>query len=316
MEISTKVKPPAKNVPLLDYMSGRFTYRTREAWAQLIAEGNILFEGEVAHAELLVSAGDRLTTKLPDFDPPDANYDYTIVYEDENLLAVNKPSNLRVHGRGRYIHANLIHHLRHVRLAGRYPEASLINRIDANTTGLVLLSRNQKMLTAMQKLFQERQIEKTYLAVVIGVPKESRGNVSLPIGRLPSAEGVYRYGFSKNAEKLKEAETDWKLIEQIGDDMALIELKPKTGRTHQLRVHMAAIGHPLAGDALYQLSDEDYLAWCDFPERFPHLGFYRHALHCWKYNFVDPHTNRPVEIAAPPADFELKSIDLIGNKFM
>lgn len=285
-------------------MSGRFTYRTREAWAQFISDGLVKFEGAVAGASTLVSAGDVITTQIPDYDPPEANYEYTIVYEDENLLAVNKPSNLRVHGRGRYIHANLIHHLRHVRPEGRYPEASLINRIDANTTGLVLLSRNQETLTAMQRLFQERQIEKTYLAVVKGTPSEAEGVVSLPIGRLPSAEGVYRYGFAEGAEKVKEAETHWKLLRQVGERDALVELKPKSGRTHQLRVHMAAIGHPLVGDALYQLSDEDYLAWCDAPERFPDLGFHRHALHCWKYNFVYPHTNRLMEIEAPPADFE------------
>ena len=305
MEISTKVKPPAKNVPLLDYMSGRFTYRTREAWAQFIEDGLVKFEGLPARADTLVSAGDVITTQIPDYDPPDANYDYKIVYEDEHLLAINKPSNLRVHGRGRYIHANLIHHLRHLRAEGRYPEASLINRIDANTTGLVLLSRNQETLTSMQKLFQERRIEKTYLAIVIGVPAQKEGIVALPIGRQPSAEGVYRYGYGEGAEKIKEAETHWRFIRPFAEGMALIELKPKTGRTHQLRVHMAAIGHPLAGDALYQLSDEDYLTWCDFPERFPNLGFHRHALHCWKYNFIYPYTNRPMEIVAPPADFEI-----------
>ena len=304
MQISTKVKPPAKNVPLLDYMSGRFTYRPRETWAQFIADGNVQFEGGLADAETLVSAGDTITTKIPDFDPPDANYDYSIVYEDENLLAVNKPSNLRVHGRGRYIHANLIHHIRHVREGG-YPESSLINRIDANTTGLVLLSKNQEMLVAMQRLFQNRQIEKTYLAIIKRTPTEKGGVVTQPIGKLPSADGVYRYGFAEDAEKLKEAETHWKLVRPLENDCALIELKPKTGRTHQLRVHMAAIGHPLAGDALYQLSDEDYLTWCDEPERFPDLGFHRHALHCWKYNFINPMTNLAQEISAPPSDFEL-----------
>lgn len=285
-------------------MSGRFTYRTRDAWEQFIADGLVKFKGEPADCDTLVSAGDLITTQIPDYDPPAADYRYTIVYEDDNLLAVNKPSNLRVHGRGRYIHANLIHHIRHVRPDGCYPDASLINRIDANTTGLVLLSRNQATLTEMQKLFQTRQIEKTYLAVVQGVPTAEAGTVSQPIGRLPSAAGVYRYGLAADAEKVKEAETAWRMLRPVGENRALVELKPKTGRTHQLRVHMAAIGHPLVGDALYQLSDADYLTWCDAPERFPALGFYRHALHCWRYRFVYPHTGRPLELTAPPADFE------------
>jgi 23S rRNA pseudouridine1911/1915/1917 synthase len=303
LEIFTKVKPPTKQVPLLDYMSSRFTYRPRETWAGLIENGNVLLEGKPTTAETLVSAGDMIATTIVDPNPPDANYAYTIVYEDENLLAVNKPSNLRVHGRGRYIHANLIHHIRHVREVS-YPESSLINRIDANTTGLVLLSKNQQTLIAMQKLFQIREIEKTYLAIVKGVPAETSGVVTQPIGQLPSADGVYRYGTSENAKKIKDAETHWKLVRPIGEGFSLVELSPKTGRTHQLRVHMAAIGHPLAGDAVYQLSDEDYMIWCDHPERFPELGFHRHALHCWKYNFVNPVDQRPIEISAPPSDFD------------
>lgn len=303
MEISTKVKPPAKDVPLLDYMSGRFTYRPREKWAELIENGEVLFEGVKTTIDQPVSAGDTITSIIADFDPPDANYNYTIVYEDDDLLAVNKPANLRVHGRGRYIHANLIHHIRHVRPDG-YPQASLINRIDANTTGLVLLSKNQPMLTAMQKLFQNREIEKTYQAIVKGIPSENGGVIDSPIGLLPSAEGVYRYGDGEGVTKIKPAETHWRLIEKLNDSYALVELKPKTGRTHQLRVHMASIGHPLAGDAVYQLSDEDYLIWCDEPERFPDLGFYRHALHCWRYDFVHPITKKPFSVEAPPADFD------------
>ncbi|MEM9774181.1 MAG: pseudouridine synthase [Chloroflexota bacterium] len=115
---------------------------------------------------------------------------------------------------------------------------------------------------------------------------------------------VYRYGNGPDAQKLKEATTEWRLLEKLADNKALIELRPKTGRTHQLRVHMTAIGYPLAGDALYQLSDEDYLAWCDTPEKFPNLGFHRHALHCWRYQFVHPITNESTTIEAPPDDFD------------
>ena len=303
MEISTKVKPPTDQVPLLDYMTARFTYRTREIWTEMIQSGNVLFEGEKTTVDQPVSAGDTITSIVVDPNPPTANYNYTIVYEDEDLLAVNKPSNLRVHGRGRYIHANLIHHIRHVRPDG-YPEAGLINRLDANTTGLVLLSKSHEMLVKMQKLFQDRQIFKTYQAVVKGVPETDGGIINSPVGRLPSADGVYRYGDHPLAEKLKPAETEWRVMQQLANGFTLVELKPKTGRTHQLRVHMASIGHPLAGDAVYQLNDADYLRWCDDREAFPDLGFYRHALHCWKYEFTNPITQKSMELIAPPADFD------------
>ncbi len=286
MKISTRVHPPARHVPLLDYLSGRFTYRPREAWQTLIEEGHVEHNGRRATLQTIVTQGDTLTTEIPDPDPPDANYDYTIVYEDQWLIGINKPTNLRVHGRGRFIHANLIHHIRHVRQPA-YPEAELANRLDANTTGVVVLTQDKETVRRMNHLFRERLVQKTYLALVHGQPPAS-GSIQTPIGQLPSPDRIYRFGSGPTAVKPKEAQTDFTVINQINHDIALVELTPRTGRTHQLRVHMAELGHPLIGDMLYQMDDETFLRYCSHPQEFdtPLIG--RHALHCVQNSFPHP----------------------------
>lgn len=304
MEISTRVKREVSSQPLLEYMSGRFTYRSVEEWGALIDAGAVRVNGEPATQSTPVSTNDLLTTNLPDPDPPTADYRYTLVYEDEWLLGVNKPPNLRVHGRGRFIHANLIHHLRHVRTPG-YPKADLVNRLDANTSGLVLIAKKKEMMAHLQALFRERKIEKRYLAIVSGHPQQLEGKIEMPIGRLPALEGVYRYGNGPNVEKLKPAETRFEvvtryLLDEI-DPYSLVRLWPKTGRTHQLRVHLASLGHPIVGDMLYRLNDADFLAYCEAPHRFqaPLLG--RQALHCEAYTFFHPFLAKEMTVEAPLA---------------
>ena len=299
MEISTKAKiERGQSRRLLDYMAQRFTYRSLADWQALIAAEQVQVNGTVADLETHVLRDDVITTRIPDPDPPPADYSYTVVYEDEWLLGVNKPANLRVHGRGRFIHANLIHHLRHVRRPA-YPRADLVNRLDANTSGLVLIAKNKEMMAHLQMLFRERRIEKRYLALVKGSPTPPSGTIGEPIGRLPSLDGVYRFGNGPEVEKSKPAVTDYRLLESYEEGVTLVELFPKTGRTHQLRVHLAGIGTPIIGDMLYQLSDEAFLAYCDDPAPFdqPLLG--RQALHCAGYRFYHPFLDREFEIDAP-----------------
>ncbi|MDJ0756248.1 MAG: RluA family pseudouridine synthase [Ardenticatenaceae bacterium] len=304
MEISTKVKPPARQVPLLEYLSQRFTYRTPEAWRQLILEGHVKYDGVVAGVDTPVSAGHRLTTYFPDAKDPEANFDYEIIYEDRWLLAVNKPSNLQVHGRGAFIHANLIHHVRHVRHPA-YPEAELINRLDGNTSGAVLLARDKVSLRQMQHQFRTRMVRKRYVAWVHGVPHPTQRVINRPIGQLPSLPGVYRYGSADTAGNLKSAATYMKVLAVYESVYAQVELRPYTGRTHQLRVHMAEIGHPLVGDLVYQVSDEEFLARHENPAAFPKLLLERHALHCSGYVFIHPHTKEVCRITASlPSDLK------------
>lgn len=252
--------------------------------------------GRITTPQQIVRQGDVVACDLPEPPLPDVNLDYQIVYKDEWLLGVNKPGNLKVHGHGRFLQANLIYQLRYNH-SPPYPEATLINRLDKNTSGVVLLARDGDTLREVQIQFVNRTVEKTYLAVVHGIPKWTVREIDLPIGRLPSAEGVYRFGV---VEEGKPAQTVVELIRPFPPHFALVRLTPKTGRTHQLRVHLAALGHPIVGDTLYTLSDAQFLAQfagggqVDTP-------LPRQALHCAQTIIWHPQQKRPLAINAPLA---------------
>lgn len=223
------------------------------------------------------------------------NFDYDIIYEDKWLFAVNKPAGLRVHSSGKFVHANLIYHLRHLHQPP-YPEANLVNRLDADTSGLVLLARDKVVLGQLMRQFAERQVVKEYLAVVTGRPCPANGIINLPIGPVKDAR-VPRFGI--NSLEGKPAVTHYRTIRHLSGHFTLLELKPETGRTHQLRVHLAAIGHPIAGDALYTMNDNNYLDWRLNPGTLTSLQ--GQALHSHQLQFFHPVEQTVCTLTAPLA---------------
>ena len=309
MIVSSKVTAVYHQKTLLDYLAGRFTYQSREVWQSRIEAGDVTCNGRSATPLQIVRQGNVVACDLPEPPMPDVNLDYHIIYEDEWLLGINKPGNLRVHGNGRFLQANLIYQIRE-KHNPPYPEATLINRLDKDTSGVVLLARDSDTLREVQAQFAARTVEKTYLAIVQGTPNPSTQEIELPIGRLPSAKGVYRYGVVEDG---KPAQTTMEVIRPLPPDYALVRLTPKSGRTHQLRVHMAALGHPIVGDQLYTLSDSDFLArFTVAHEQNDAVPLPRQALHCAQTIIWHPHTKRPLTISAPlPADITtfLQTID-------
>ncbi len=307
MIVSSKVTAVFHQKPLLDYLAGRFTYQSRATWQARIEAGDVTCNGRTATPHQIVRQGDVIACDLPEPPLPDVNLDYKIVYEDEWLLGVNKPGNLKVHGHGRYIQANLIYQLRH-NYTPPYPKATLINRLDKNTSGVVLLARDNDTLREVQTQFADRTVEKTYLAVVHGIPDWTVQEVDLPIGRLPSAGGIYRFGVLDDG---KPAQTILEVIRPFPPNYTLVRLTPKTGRTHQLRVHLAALGHPIVGDSLYTMNDAEFLAQFEAggSDKAP---LPRQALHCAQTIIWHPRQKRPLSINAPLAhDIQtfLKTID-------
>lgn len=296
MIVSSKVTAVFHQKPLLDYLAGRFTYQPRDTWQARIEAGEVTCNGRSATPHQIVRQGDMIACELPEPPLPAINLDYHLVYEDAWLLAVNKPGNLKVHGQGRFIQANLVYQLRHNHTPP-YPEATLINRLDRDTSGVVLLARDADTLRQMQAQFAARTVAKTYLAVVEGIPATAVQTIDLPIDRLPSAEGVYRFGVLADG---KPAQTVVEVLRPFPPHRTLVRLTPQTGRTHQLRVHLAAIGHPIAGDRLYTLSDADFLAWCGDKSR-DDGPLPRQALHCAQTNIWHPHEQRPLSLTAPLA---------------
>ena len=138
MVVSSNVPAVSAKMTVVNYLATRFTYLPEASWAMFVREGRIFCNGVICEEATTVARGDTIRCDLPDFGAPEVNYGYSIVYQDEWLIAVNKPAGLRVHSRGKFVNANLIYHLRHIRQPA-YPEADLVNRLDADTSGLVLV---------------------------------------------------------------------------------------------------------------------------------------------------------------------------------
>lgn len=302
MILSSTVPVQYKDLPLIDYLAARFTYLSRDEWMTRIENGRLTINGRSAAAETIVHQGDEVAYALPELPSVSVNFNYAIIYEDDWLLGINKPGNLLVHAAGKYVAANLIYHLRNVHQPP-YPHAHLVNRLDKDTSGVVVVAKGKDTLKIMSRLFATYGVEKVYVALVHGVPVPRRGVIHRPIGRVPSLRGVYRYG-TEGAENPKEAITHYQVTETFGDDYALLELKPQTGRTHQLRVHLAQLGHPIVGDRLYTMSDEAYLASFD-ETAVGDLPINRQALHCARNSFRHPYTDETCTITAPlPPDMQ------------
>ena len=235
-------------------------------------------------------SGDKLVSMEPD-----------IIYEDELLLAVNKPSGLVVHADGRTDEPTLSDWViarypnikdvggMHTLDTGRYaPRAGILHRLDRDTSGVILITKNDEAFYFLQRQFLDHSIQKTYLAFVEGEMEEQQGRIDLPIGR--SRTDFRQFTTGKDARgTLRSAETYFEVL-QKGTHHTLLELSPKTGRTHQLRVHMRAVGHPIVSDKRYGSASA--------------LGFSRVALHAAKIEFTHPGGKRMTIEAPLPPDFE------------
>ncbi len=292
---------------LLDYLSRRFTYLSVTDWRGQIDLGRITRNDLPCRSDSVVQTGDTIafTPEQKDFSEPAADLAFEIVYEDDWLLGINKPGNLLVHRQGRSLTHNLIYQLRYAHQPP-YPTAGVVNRLDRETSGVVLLARRPEFLAALNALFARHQVVKTYLAVVRGAPASSQGVIDAPIGRDPDSVISYRYCARPQALSPKTALTRYQVVTQYGN-WSLLRLQPETGRTHQLRVHLAHIGHPIMGDKLYGCTDQEFLQWRDRPLAAQATALAsRQALHAESLQFVHPWTGQEIRIsAALPADMKV-----------
>jgi len=292
MLISSRVKQHDRGKRLIDFCSEKFRYLTPEQWVERIGEGRYSIDGEVCTEDTILNKDDTLIYDCPPFIEPDADLNYSIIFENEQFLGINKPGNLLVHKKGAAITHNLIYQLRE-KHTPPFPTADIVNRLDRETSGVVLVSKTKDALRVLSKMFADRRVSKKYLAIVHGKPAEQSGIISEPMK--PSTTGELR---SKQviAEDGKVAETRYEVVQSWGDH-SLIRLFPKTGRTHQLRVHCLSLGCPIVGDKLYGLSESEFIKWRQDPEAYKDLEFPRHTLHCCAVRFQ--WEGSEMEITAP-----------------
>lgn len=172
--------------------------------------------------------------------------DLPVIYEDENCIVINKPAGVLTHALGKHgTEASVASFLRDKVSGLDGDRAGIVHRLDRATSGVIIGAKNQATLSALQKQFSQRKTKKTYVAVAEGHLDPDEAVIDMPIERNPKAPATFRVGING-----KEARTHYKVL-QAGERYSLIELKPETGRTHQLRVHLAKVGHPIVGDPLY-----------------------------------------------------------------
>jgi 23S rRNA pseudouridine1911/1915/1917 synthase len=219
-----------------------------------------------------------------------------ILFEDTDIIALNKPPGVVVHPgaghAGGTLVAALLHHCRgKLSGIGGVERPGIVHRLDKDTSGILLVAKNDQAHVELARQFHDRLTRKTYLAWVVGGPRLPAGSWHGPIGRHP----IHRQKMAviEQEGKGRQAHTDYRLVRRVGG-AALLELDLHTGRTHQIRVHCNAAGCPVAGDGVYGRQ----------PEWVRKAGAHRQLLHAWKLHFQHPGTEKSIELAAPvPEDF-------------
>ncbi len=278
-------------VRLVRYVSGRYTELSRTQIQRLIAGGYILVNGSVAKSGLKLSTGDRLTISLPPPTPgtlAPEDIPLKVLYEDDDLLVIDKPAGLAVHpapGHPSHTLANaIVAHLPDLPENGGWQRPGIVHRLDKDTSGVMVVAKSNAAQLSLTGQFKNRSVAKTYLVLVKGHLTPEEGVIEAPIGR----DRRHRERMAVVAEeKGRAARTEYTVIEYLGG-YTLLEVRPETGRTHQIRVHLAAIGYPVVGDAVYGVKS-------------PHLS--RQFVHAARLGFKHPATSDYMEFTAElPAD--------------
>lgn len=239
-------------------------------------------DGERAPKSRRLSGGEEI-----EFEPPEApprlapeQVDLGIAYEDEHLMVVDKPAGVVVHPSPGHATGTLVHGvLAHGAAGGDEERPGIVHRLDRDTSGLLVVARSDESHERLQELVREHGLERTYTALVRGRPRSRGGRIDAPIGR--DRRDATRQ--SLNTDSPRDAVTHFKLLELIGRH-ALLRVDLETGRTHQIRVHLGAIGLPVVGDSVYGVPD-------------PVLG--RQFLHATKLAFEHPFTGERIEVESP-----------------
>lgn len=270
-----------------DVLVAALASASRTLAAQSAKRGEVLVNGSPAKPSLLLEEGDVLAFDLPQpralVATPEP-IDLTILYEDEDLLVVDKPAGMvshPAHGAtsGTLVNAMLAHVA--TGLPGDALRPGLIHRLDRDTSGLLVVAKREESLRRLGAAMKARRIEREYLGIVCGVPQHARGTIEGPIGRDPRN----RFKFAIVTDG-KPAVTHYELREAFAKHAELL-FRLETGRTHQIRVHLAAAGHPVLNDPLYGKTDPRF----DLPGQ---------ALHAWRLSFRHPRTGERLEFESPP----------------
>ena len=284
---------------------------TRSYIVRLIKSDCIHVNQQIKKPGYLVLTGDIIHITIPDCEPQDAIPEpipLDILYEDNELLIINKQAGLVVHPAPGHPNGTLVNALLHYdsKQFSKVNRFGIVHRLDQDTTGCLLVAKNRVSQTYLNNAFKERTIEKKYCAIVNGRMDKKQGIIDFPIGRHPTN----RKKMSINARHHRSAETHWNVSCQF-EHFTLLNVLLKTGRTHQIRVHLAAINHPIVGDPLYGKNRNWHHLKTDLQFQLKQIN--RQMLHAMQLGFMHPTTNQFIRINAPlPTDMN-QILDVIQN---
>ena len=281
------------------YLAERCPDLSRSYLQKLLKDQAVDVNGKTVKANYKIQPGDRILLEIPDMEEPDIRPEdipLDILYEDDYLLVVNKPKDMVVHpaaghAGGTLVNAVLWHCKGHLSGINGVLRPGIVHRIDKDTTGALVICKDDTVHRKLAEQLKTHSIKRRYRAVVQGNLKEDEGTVNGPIGRHP----IDRKKMAVNYKNGKEAVTHFRVLERFGGS-TYIECRLETGRTHQIRVHMASIGHPLLGDTVYGSSKNPY-----------HLQ--GQALHAMVLGFDHPVTGEYMEFTASLPEYFLQLLD-------
>ena len=276
------------------YIAENFNELSRTMIKKLIESNNVLVNDKSEKVTYKVQANDNISIDVPEAKETKLKAQeipLDIIYEDSDIIVVNKPKGMVVHPANGNPDGTLVNAILSIcknSLSGIGGELrpGIVHRLDKDTSGLIIVAKNDKAHINMSEQIKERNVKKTYIALVRGNVPEEEATINMPIGR--STKDRKKMAVTKNG---KQAITHFKVLKRYSK-YTLLEIKIETGRTHQIRVHMAEIGYPVVGDAVYSNGKNEF-------------GIEGQMLHAYKLEFMHPITNKHMELTAPlPQYFE------------
>lgn len=289
------------------FLANQIPDRSRAQIQALIKAGRVTVLGTAVKPSYRLAAGDVVVIRVPttrETEPVPQPLPLSIIYEDDDVVVVDKPAGMVVHPAPGHDAGTLVNALlaRFPELAGLGREEDetshrpgIVHRLDRQTSGVMLVAKHEVAWRYLQRLFKQREVQKTYLALVEGRLQPPHGIVDAPIGR----HRQHRQRMAVRQRGGRPARTIYHLIEYL-DDCSLVSVQPITGRTHQIRVHFAALGHPVVGDRVY-----------GFRRKRPGVG--RQLLHAWKLKLSLPSGEVREFVAPLPADIRQVLVELAGR---
>jgi 23S rRNA pseudouridine1911/1915/1917 synthase len=286
------IQVPENSDRLDRYLSQKLSDLSRSRIQQLIEQGHVQVNDQICTSKKVnLKIGDRIALEIPAIEPLQliaADIPLDILYEDEELIILNKPAGLVVHPAPGHPEGTLVNailaHCPNLPGIGGIQRPGIVHRLDKDTTGAIVIAKTDLAYQHLQAQLQAKTARREYLGLVYGVPKTETGSIDLPIGRNP--QDRKKMGIVSVEDGGRAAITHWRVQERLAN-YTLIHFQLETGRTHQIRVHSAKIGHPIVGDPLYSSA---HSIGVNLPGQ---------ALHAWKLQLQHPVSGKLLQVTAP-----------------